>query len=503
MRHNRSRSVQGSVIAYALVVIATASLLLVSIVGFIVSQIKGAAHAESSEQAFQIAESGIHFYKWYLAHETDGRNAQEIQAFWTSSAYGVGTSYEAEYADPLGDPVGRYRITVTPPEADSTIAWVESEGWTYNHPDLRRTIRVRFRQPSWSEYATLANLPDETGSNSIIRFGTGTEVYGKIHANRMVRFDGLAHSLVTSAAAEGDDPDHSGGNEFGVHTHVNPPPGSGVNDSFRPDEAPPNSVPSRPDVFEGGRAFPVAAIDFGGLLSDLSLMRSEAQSGNGVYFDRSGHGRHIFLQPDGTFDVCRVRRVNSGNSPYRYYRNSGGGSCSSCSGSCLSTYDIPDDGVIYVEDDVWLSGRIDGQRVTVVGVDLDSDSAEPSVYIQNDLLYTQYDGTETIGVIGETDIEIPRASEDDLRIDAALLAQKGRVGREYYTRCYWWGCSYVDTRDTITVYGAIATNLRYGFAYIDGTGYQIRNLLYDNNLLYSPPPYFPTTQYIIDLWEEL
>ena len=41
---------------------------------------------------------------------------------------------------------------------------------------------------------------------------------------------------------------------------------------------------------------------------------------------------------------------------------------------------------------------------------------------------------------------------------------------------------------------------QYGFAYTGGTGYQIRNLNYDANLLYSPPPYFPLSgsQYVMN-----
>ena len=51
----------------------------------------------------------------------------------------------------------------------------------------------------------------------------------------------------------------------------------------------------------------------------------------------------------------------------------------------------------------------------------------------------------------------------------------------------------------------IATNARYGFAYTDNTGYQTRNINYDGNLLYSPPPGFPLTgdQYVTVLWEEI
>jgi hypothetical protein len=57
----------------------------------------------------------------------------------------------------------------------------------------------------------------------------------------------------------------------------------------------------------------------------------------------------------------------------------------------------------------------------------------------------------------------------------------------------------------ITLYGMIATNLRYGFAYTDGTGYADRIIIYDSNLLYSPPPSFPLTsdKYTTISWEEI
>ncbi len=51
----------------------------------------------------------------------------------------------------------------------------------------------------------------------------------------------------------------------------------------------------------------------------------------------------------------------------------------------------------------------------------------------------------------------------------------------------------------------IASNKRYGFSYTDGTGYDIRNIIYDANMLYAPPPSFPLTtdQYSIISWEEV
>lgn len=472
------KTLRGSAIAYALAITATVMILLVSIIGFVGSHLKYSYTQRDREQALHIAEAGIHFYKWYLAHQLDGRTAGQIKTFWASgTALGQSAPYVGTFAN------GTYTITVTPPDASETIVYIESTGATIKSPDHTRTIRVRLRRPSWSEFAVL--------TDEAVRFGSGTEVFGKIHSNNGLRFDGLAHNLVTSAVDEYNDPDHTGGDEFGVHTHVTPPPGSGVSNSFRPNEAPPNSVPSRTDVFEAGREFPVAPLDFNGLLGDLGLMKSEAQAGtNGSrYFDNSRQGRHIILKTNDTFDIRTVQSFNASTNEIINYN---GG---------WSNYAIPDNGVIFVENNVWLEGAVDGRRVTVVAANLISTSLK-TMYLGKDVLYTNYDCTDMIGLIGQNDVEVYRQSNDILRLDAALIAQSGRVGRANYTGPY-------AIRDTITVYGAIASNERYGFAWADTTGnhvsgYRNRNLYYDNNLLYCPPPYFPTgTQYELDLWEEL
>lgn len=512
---------KGSALVYGLIMMTIVSVVFSGIITVIYGQVKYALQVHAREQAFQIAESGIHFYRWYLAHQVEGRTAQQVQDFWDSgTAYGVGTPYEAVYYDPNGGEIGSYSLSVVPPEDGATSITVTATGWTTRYPDSRRTIVVRFRRPSWSESAVLAN--------DFMRFGEGTEVYGRIHSNQGIRFDGVAHNVVSSAVSTYNDPDHTGNNEFGVHTHVNAPPSSGVNNTFRAAEAPPNTVPDRADVFEAGRSFPVPTTDFNGVLGDLGNMRSVAQAGTGRYFDNSGSGRKLTLLTNGTFDACTVNSYSS-YTPYTgtngitnylgmvsgatgTYSGTNGASCtttSCCSystcpwiqasrtarGKCVSksNYPIVDNGVIFVEDNIWLSGQISDKRISVVAADLSGGSA-PSVYIGEDITYSSYDGSDIIGVIGQNDIEIIRDSDTDLRIDAALLAQQGRVGREYYDG---------RIKSSITVYGAIATNQRYGFAYTDGTGYQTRDLYYDNNLLYYPPPYFPTgTQYEMDLWEE-
>ena len=101
--------------------------------------------------------------------------------------------------------------------------------------------------------------------------------------------------------------------------------------------------------------------------------------------------------------------------------------------------------------------------------------------------------------------EIPLHA-DTLRIDAALIAQNGRVGRFYYRAPgSSSNCSPYHDRNTLTLYGMLASNQRYGFAYTDGTGYATRNITYDANLLYGPPPSFPLTssQYSTISWKRI
>lgn len=504
---DKNKNTQGSALAYVLVIMAIVMIILVSMLGYITSQLNFSASRVQREEAFHLAEAGVYYYRWYLAHEVSGKTAQEVSDFWQSgNPLGVSEPFEGEFYDQDGSVVGKYRLEVERPSANSTIVMVKSTGWTYRMPNVTRTVRVRFRRPSWSEFAVLAN--------DFMRFGEGTEVYGKIHSNKGIRFDGTAYNVVSSLAPTFDDPDHFGGNEFGVHTHVRMPPLTGISDSPLSSEMPPtNPVPLRNDVFLAGRQFPVPEISFNGALSDLSYMKQQAGiSGHGLYFDNAGYGRHIVLKTDGTMDVSLVNNYDQDSN-------------SIISETAPVSYGIPDGGVVFVENNAWVEGTINGRRLTIAAANLIGGNYA-NIYIGMDnILYTNFDGSDTLGLVAQNNVEVVRDSLDNLTIDAALLAQSGRVGREHYYRwqecgepvcgtccfLFWcWKCcepechQVTDYRDTITVNGSIATNQRYGFAYTDGTGYANRILNFDNNFIYSPPPYFPTgTEYSIDLWEEL
>lgn len=472
----------GFIAAYLLVAVAAVTTLLAGLLVFVASSQRRSSDEASRQQALQLAETGIYFYKWYLAHNLDGKNAQQIKDFWEGgTAYGVGTPYEVEVTEKGGTPIGKYRIEVDIPSSNSTIVNVTSTGWTYQHTGVQRSVKVRFRRPSWSEYSVLAN--------DVMRFGGGTTVQGPIHSNNGIRFDGVANNLVTSSVTTYWDPDTST-TRPGVWTSLTP----------------------ESSVFLAGYNFPVPAVDFNGVTTDLALIKTEAES-SGIYLAEATYegetcgwvwtgwpppfweyecttgdvpvrGYHLTLRTD---DRVEIRRVFSyGSSSYRIYDESD-----------PQVVDFPSNELIFVENHLWIDGQIDGAQLTIASADLDS-GVDTNIYINNDVLYTNYDGTDIIGLIAENNISVGLYSEDNLEIDGALLAQKGRVGRDYYC------CSSYTWRDEITVYGSIATNQRYGFAYTDGTGYNLRNLYFDNNLLYTPPPYFPTgTEYELDLWEDL
>lgn len=477
MKNNakEKKNVSGSALVYGLVIMFAVSVILTSLIGFIVSQTKYSFQVTSRESALQISESGVYFYRWYLAHMVEGKTANQIKDFWTAgNPYGVDTPYEAEYFDPGGTAIGKYSLSVTPPATGSTTITVTSTGWTYRYPDAKRIIRVRLRRPSWSEYALLGN--------EMQRMGSGTDVSGKIFVNNGIHFDGVVHNTIAAAVSTYYD------NDAGINAWK-----PGVWTSWSGEY----NTTMGSNVFLVGKSFPEPTFDFTGITADLNYIKSEVKTGVatigcgsvGCYFDNTKQGWHIILKANGTFDIRNVKTFN----------NPGNGACGSCTSEITSyqgawiNYPIPSSSAIFVEGNVWIEGALDTKRLTIVAANLISGTTV-NAYIQKNITYAHTDGSETLGIISQNDIEITKNSNNILTVDAALLAQNGRVGRIYYG----------NTKSTITVYGAIATNKRYGFAYTDGTGYVTRNLYYDNNLLYFPPPYFPTgTQYFMDLWEEL
>lgn len=517
---NKNKKIKkGSALALVLVMVAAISIILTSLLGYITSQISYSDDRVERERSFQIAEAGIYYYRWYLAHELSGKTAAQVAAFWESNTpypLGVNSAYEAEFKDPEGAGIGKYRIEVTKPDAGSTIVIAKATGWTYKKPSIMRVVQVRFRRPSWSEYIFL--------SDSFMNFGNQAVVYGKIHSNGGIRFDGIAYNVVSSLQSRFDDLTYGGNQmEFGVHTTVNPADGAAPAYPW-----PNGTVPSRSDIFVGGREFPIPSVNFTGVTTDFSNMKSQAQGGNGKYFDNSGLGRKITIKSDGTYDICKVNNANNNTHVISssdgfsgiiagasgFYSSTNGNTCTTGSccaaascpningnsnrGKCvtLENYPIVNSGVIFVEKNIWLEGTINNKKVTVVSANLSGAGNQTDIYIgisNSNLTFAAYDCNNMLGLIAQRDIRVLNDCPSNFVVDAALLAQNGLVGI----------IGGMGGHNSLTFNGAIASYQQPYFQ-SGNSGFANRTYNFNNNLLYCPPPYFPTgTEYSIDQWDEL
>ncbi len=505
-----------SVIVFAAIAVS----IVTGLTGWGASMLAGIRNVASREQALQIAEAGVDYYQWHLAQAPND--------------YKDGTTTPGPYIHNFynrdGDLLGKYSLTITPPPTGSTIVKILSVG-TLASSTISRKVQETMAIPSLAKFAVIAD--------DNMNFGAGTTVYGPIQSNKGVHFDGVAHNLVSSALTTYTDPDDNS-NEWAVYTT------SGANDPH-----PNTPVNNRPDVFIAGRQFPVPAFSFSNLTANLTQLQTLSQSGGKEWLALNAgyYGYHIVfkvvggvteynmykvtaLQPAPTAGSpdCGADSTAQGQMNASGQQNTGtnwgtwtinglvgsnqaGASETQVNGpNGDNSWPIPSNGVIFVDNDLWVDGTINTARITLASGNIGASSANTytNITINTNLKYTNTDGSDVLGLIAQGNVNAGMVSDDSYEIDGALVAEKGRVGRFYYnSNCKVGGIDY-SNRNTLTLFGMIATAIRYGFAYGDSNGnitdgYHVRDINYDNNLLYGPPPSFPqaTTQYQVISWQQL
>jgi hypothetical protein len=241
--------------------------------GFIFTQHKFQVSKIEREKAMEIAEAGVNYYRWFLAHYPDD----------LTDGTGEPGPYEHEYYDPEGGAIGKFSLEIGGVGQCGSLSAVDisSTGWTYKEPSFKRQVKVRYARPSVAEYAYIIN--------DNVWAGADREIKGKYHANGGIRMDGENDSLVTSAK------------ETWLCT-----------ESFGCD--PPEEKPGVFGDGEGGELglwkFPVEQVDFTGLSLDLAQMKNLAQT-DGLYFGPRDRGYHVIFRNDGTFDIYRVTSVGA------------------------------------------------------------------------------------------------------------------------------------------------------------------------------------------------
>lgn len=476
----RIRVRRGFTLMTSLVLASIAAVVIVALSSWFSGVYKGAKYVVEREFAFQIAEAGLDYYRWHLAKWPndfkDGTNAPG--------------PYIHNFEDADGNVIGRFELDIATTTASSIVTVTSTGIYTAGEFDAHRTLRARYAIPSLAKFAAVVHEDS--------RFGEGTIIHGPIHSNGGIRFDGVSYNVVSSALTTYSDPDHSGAQEYAVHTHVSPV-----------DPLPNATLPARQDVFVAGRKIGEPAFSFSSLTTSLSALRTSAQGGIGAYYGPSGGvGYEIVLKTNDTYDLYRVTSMKNppGNCPAS--TQSGWASWTVNSRVLLGNYAFPTHQLIFLEDHVWVSGAIDSARLTIAAARFpDNASNRRNIIVNSDITYSGYDGEEVLGLVAQNSVLVGLESEDDLRIDAALVAQNGTVGRMYYAGSGnpQSSCGGYTNRSRLILYGMIASYERYGFAYTDDTGYQIRDITYDADLLYAPPPMFPlaSSQYETISWEEI
>jgi hypothetical protein len=469
MSEHSKRTYKGIVTPALLIVTGAFMVVIYGLILVLTTQLDFSHRQIAGEQSLNIAEAGINYYRWHLAHDPidfeDGT--------------GAAGPYIHPYTDPQGNRIGQYSLEITPPTDGSSIVTIKSTGSTDRFSNLKRTITAQYGKPSFSRYAFLLNASTW--------FGTGSIVNGDVHSNNGIRMDGTNNGIVSSARTT-----YMCGNETGCQ--------------------PPSQ---HPGVWGSGGSqalwrFPQPSIDFDAVSFDFTKMKASAQS-DGLYLPSGNwRGYHLLFQSNGQ---VIVRRVNAtGN--IQGYRVPGEGLGSEGQGGCrnraalinsesnVGTYQVADNPIIFSEEDLWLEGVVKG-KLTVVSASFPTASGNNNIWIRNNLQYDSLDGTNRLGVIAQNDVLLARDLPNDFHMDGAYMAQKGQVIRfGFLNNC---GSHANSIRQKLTLNGAIISYNKSYWNYSTPleSGFTIRELNYDTNLLYAPPPYFPTSgEYEFISWKE-
>ena len=422
----------------------------------------------ASEQSLNIAEAGINYYRWHLAHEPEDYQ----------DGTGATGPYTHEYKDPEGGTMGSYQLEIIAPTNGSSIVTIRSTGWSNDYPGVKRTIEAQYGIPSLTKYSFL--------SNASSWYGTGITVNGDIHSNNGIRMDGTNTAKVTSAQST-----YQCGSETGC-----------------------SPTTSKPGVWGSGGdqnlwEYPVPTVDFNSISFDFAKMKTSAQT-DGLYLDSSNQGYHLIFNNNGT---VTVRKVTNTGYYYGYDPDDG---CQRryqriTNEQTVGTYNVADVPIIFAENYLWVEGNVRG-RTTVVAARFPLNNNDMDIWIPNNIKYTTYDGSDSLGLISQHDIYFARDIPENFQIDAALLSQSGKIIRHaYYYLSYFSQCGNAgsgNVKDKLTINGAIMSFNKSYWNFESGgnliSGFTSRETNYDGNLLFMPPPYFPTTgEYQFLNWKEL
>lgn len=461
----------GYLVVLVLVFGAVFLVIISSFVGYVVSQNQVVNFRHEQARATDIAEAGLNYYKWYLAHYPDD----------VTNGTGLPGPYVHQYFDPEGGAIGEFSLDISSSTYCGSVASIEvtSTGYTYVNPDASSVVSARYTRPTVAEYSFI--------TNGGVWYGDDRVITGPVHSNQGIRMDGHHNSFVGS-----------GQSSWTCTSSY------GCNPSQTVDGVYTTSGYATPGLF----SYPVSPVDFAGLTLDLGEMKNRADNHGGIYYGPSGgYGYQVHFNGDGT---VTIREVTSAPSYWAYSSSQGWhtGERNVINGSSFVATETVDSScpLLYFEDKVWLSGDI-SQKVALAAADLSS-GAETNIVLNGDIEYVA-GASAGLLAIAEDDVDVGLVVPDDMRADGIYIAQNGRFGRNHYETAYL-GSSldpYV-IRDTLTRYGSVISNGRVGTRWTSGgvtvSGFENRVTSFDRSQVDDPPPLTPETSdvYLFEDWRQ-
>ncbi len=467
--------------------------LLATIMSYVLTQGKYGRALNAREQAFNISEAGLEYYRWFLAHNPSIMNA----------GVGLTSPYTYIVNDPEASRLGESTITATANLQCGVVQWVDltSVGKSDQSVVFTRTLNARYMRPSVGEYSALLNANVWAGADRVIS--------GPYFSNGGIRMDGTTNSTVQSAVAT-----WSCDSSFGC-----------------------SPTQSKNGVWGSGSgsalwswAPNVASFNFAGIATNFATLRGYANS-TGILLDidrvkvggsqqggtfssvgaSDQRGYHVKLNADNTIDVYRVTGTQG---VYSVHTDNPGSWATDydiiTSETYQGHYTIPSGcPIIYVQAKTWLEGIV-GNKVTVVAAD--TGAYTPDIILQNNITYSSGTGSSGLTAIAERSVTIPLVSPDMMTVRGIFVAQSGYFGRNYYAEtgnnavpsAY---TSYVKQTQLTTI-GTVVSNGRIGTQWTcSGTycsGFAQRIDTYDRLLAFSPPAFTPSASvdYKLVLWRE-
>lgn len=477
-------SARGSIILLVIVFGGIFFTLLTALSSFVIVGNRAQDIAQARAEAFNIAEAGLEYYRWFLSHFPGN----------TTNGTGQSGPYVIPYNDPESGTVGTYTLSIVGNSACGAVQSIDvtSRGVPSDVLNVSSTLLGRYAAPSVAAYSYIVGSSVWAGPDRIIN--------GPYHSNGGVRMDGIANAPVSSSLSTWN----CTGN-FGCS----------------PEQ------PSAPGVVGNGGnqslwAYPTPQMDFAGIAANFSTLKSTAFA-SGIYLPQysSGNvqgaaykkGYHLIFNSNGTVTVNRVTSITKLTTVYPIGGSSGYTDDYTLinNENLYQTYTIPAGcGLIFVEDNTWIEGVISG-KVTVVAAGVIDSSFKPDIVLRGNITYVSTDGTNGLTVIGAKNILIAPDSPQNMTLNGIFVAQNGAFGRNYYRYATSGGCDGTyEPRGTLTILGTTVSYLRTGTAWRNGcgtgsnAGYQTRIDAFDRQNATNPPPFTPftSTQWQFVDWQQ-